>query len=385
MRIDIKTQEECCGCTACANICPTKAITMQKDSLGFYYPKIEDKLCINCGACTKHCQFHSDYNRYDNYNVPVIYGGRLRDTKALSQCQSGGASEALIKAFLSFPGIVYGVALEKDNIHVVHKRATNINNCKQFRGSKYVQSDLTNIFNNVKEDLKNGERVLFFGTGCQVAGLKAYLPVYLHKNLTCIDIVCHASPSPALWESYIQFISNKYGDTVEHADFRDKSYGWFSFNESFILKHKKGKIKRGSFIFLFFKHLSVRKSCANCPYTNINRVGDITIGDFWGWKKFHSEWNDDKGVSLCMINSNKGERLFSETKDYFIAIESRIEECLQPQLMHPCKLHPKRDEFEKDFSEHGFLYVAKKYGDLSLLERIKKILRPIYNKFKRKK
>lgn len=236
--IKIIRPEDCCGCTACASVCIHDAISMESDGLGFFYPKVDETKCVKCGICEKICQFHEEYDRYDNYETPVVYGGRHRDVDELSRSQSGACSFSLISKFLEKKGIVYGVSFTK-NFHVVHKRAETINDCEGFRGSKYVQSDLRGIFRLIKEDLKNGQRVLFIGTGCQVSGLKSYLPNNYHKNLFVIDIVCHAVPSPAVWEAYVNYLQKKRGKKIVKAYFRNKKYGWHSHIETFIFEDGK--------------------------------------------------------------------------------------------------------------------------------------------------
>ena len=206
--IKIVEKKDCCGCTACASICPHNSITMKPDVMGFLYPVVDMTSCVECGLCEKVCQFHDDYKRYGNYNVPEVYGCRHKDLEELSHSQSGAAAWAITQTFLESPGVVYGVGYESVT-HIVHKRATSLDECQEFRGSKYVQSDLRGVFRQVKNDLKEGYRVLFFGTACQVSGLKSYIPVSLHERLFIVDIVCHATPSPAFWKSYVEYMQCK--------------------------------------------------------------------------------------------------------------------------------------------------------------------------------
>lgn len=379
MNIGNKSKHNCSGCTVCALMCPHKAITMAPDKLGFFYPVINYDCCTDCGLCTKICQFSVNYKTLDIYNTPVVYGARVKDNKLLSSCQSGGIATVLSTSFVRNGGVIYGVCFD-ENFHVIHDRADNIEEIAKFRGSKYVQSDLRDSFKRVKDDLVSGKNVLFIGTACQVAGLKAYIPVRLQEHLFVVDILCHASPSPALWDSYIQYIKEKEKADIVSVNMRDKSYGWRSFHETYELSDGR-RIKKDSYIYLFFKHLSIRKSCEECPFTNHKRVGDITISDFWGWSTFHPEWNDNKGISMIMINSDKGKVLFDSIKEDILFIESNENEIdtLQPQLSRPSSPNPLRDLFEEDYYEKGFYYVSKKYGDDNWKEHLKKILRPIYN------
>lgn len=365
--INIKDKKDCCGCTACASICAHHAILMEPDSLGFYYPKVDESLCVNCSLCDNVCQFKTNYKRFDNYDKPLVFGARHKELSQLSKSQSGALSFALIDKFLEKEGVVYGVAFSK-GFHVVHKRATTMDECEEFRGSKYVQSDLNGIFHSVKNDLKEGNRVLFFGTSCQIGGLRSYIPKKLHQKLLTVDIVCHATSSPRVWEEYIKWIEKKYNQKVQIAKFRNKRFGWRSCVETFLLSDYE--LERTTFRFFFyFNHLAIRKSCANCYYTNLNRIGDISLGDFWGWSKYHVEWNDNKGVSLVLVNSEKG-RIFYESLETVDSILSNTNECIQPQLLGPVNINPKHDIFVSDFAKYGFEYCGRKYGDLSLRYKI---------------
>ena len=377
--VNIEDKYNCCGCTACASICAHDAITMTPDSLGFLYPKVNPELCVNCGLCDKVCQFHNNYNRYDNYDSPLAYQFRLSQDEQLKKSQSGGAFFAIADKFIADGGVVYGAAFT-DTWRVTHQKANENITLSALRMSKYVQSDLRGVFRQIKNELKNGDRVLFSGTACQVAGLKAYIPKLLRKNLFCIDIVCHGVPSPKIWEDYLAYLQKTRGSQIVKACFRNKRFGWHGARESFLFENGKEEFRRTS-NYLYFSGLSMRESCSNCHYTNLKRVGDITVGDQWGIPK-DSPYEDDKGLSLILINSDKGKQLFenSELKAEGISLK----DCMQPQLREPSKLHPDHKRFVYHYETKGFLYVAKKYGDLGwrykrkcLIESIKDIIRPL--------
>lgn len=358
--IKIVEKKDCCGCTACASICPHNSITMKPDVMGFLYPVVDMTSCVECGLCEKVCQFHDDYKRYGNYNVPEVYGCRHKDPEELSHSQSGAAAWAITQTFLESPGVVYGVGYESVT-HIVHKRATSLDECQEFRGSKYVQSDLRGVFRQVKNDLKEGYRVLFFGTACQVSGLKSYIPVSLHERLFIVDIVCHATPSPAFWKSYVEYMQCKYKSEIVKVDFRDQVFGWHSHEESFYFANGK-KVSSHIFRTLFYDHLIIRDSCLNCPFTNLKRISDITLSDFWGWEKHYQEWHDNKGVSLFLINSDKGRLLYQQSQIYLSFIRSDMEKCLQPQLQHPAEEPHDFYSIPQLFKKDGFIGVARKYG-----------------------
>jgi len=353
---------------------------MIPDSLGFLYPKANTELCVDCGICDKVCQFHDNYKRYDNYDMPEAYQFRLLQDEQLMKSQSGGAFFAIAEKFMADGGVVYGAAFT-ETWRVTHQRANKIKELYALRMSKYVQSDMQGVFIQVRDDLKNGVKVLFSGTSCQVAGVKSYISGRLHENLFCIDIICHGVPSPKIWEDYLAYLQKTRMSKIVKVCFRDKRFGWHGARESFLFENGKEEFRRTN-NYLYFSGLSVRESCSLCHYTNFKRVGDITVGDQWGIPK-DSPYNDEKGLSLILINSDKGKKLFENAKLRAECIS--IQECIQPQLKQPPKLHPARKNFIRDYEANGFLYVAKKYGDMgwrykqdiairSLKDSLKKLL-----------
>ena len=369
IRIDNKSN--CCGCTACESICTHNAITMQPDALGFLYPIVDADKCVECGLCEKTCQFNSCYKRYDNYDEPSVYALRHKEQEQLMRSQSGGTFFGIAQHVLNKGGIIYGAAFN-NSWRVTHQKATNPEELEKLRMSKYVQSDIRGVFKQVKEDLKNGNTILFSGTACQIAGLKASIPSRLHQNLICTDIICHGVPSPKVWEDYIKYLETRYKSKIVRACFRDKRFGWHGAKETFKFANGK-EVARYTSNMLYFTGKSMRESCANCKFTNLKRIGDITIGDFWGIPKDSPYEKDKKGVSLVLINSDKGKKLFELIRGEYIVEPSNTTDCLQPQLQYPSKMSPLHNNFVKDYSKHGFLYVAKKYGDISFKFKIKYI------------
>lgn len=234
--IKITDPKDCCGCTACASICAHDAITMEPDTLGFLYPKVDESKCVDCGLCDKVCQFNDNYDRSLNLEKPIAYAARHKDINEVMKSRSGAAFVAISDYILEQGGVIYGAGY-KDHFRVAHKRATTKEERDEFRGSKYVQSDLTGVFRQVKEDLKNGLTVLFSGTPCQTSGLNAYVGKRLRENLILVDIICHGVPGPFLWRDYIAYLERKQGDQIVTVNFRDKElYGWKAHKESYIFK-----------------------------------------------------------------------------------------------------------------------------------------------------
>lgn len=359
--IKINNPADCCGCTACASICAHDAITMKPDALGFLYPEVDKDKCVDCGLCEKVCAFNDHYDTSMNLEKPLAYGARHKDMNEVETSRSGAAFIAISDYILEQGGVVYGAGYT-DHFRVVHKRATTKEERDEFKGSKYVQSDMTGVFRQVKQDLRDGLTVLFSGTPCQTSGLNSYVGKRLRENLFLVDIVCHGVPSPYMWRDYIAYLEKKQGSPIVWVNFRDKQkYGWAAHHETFKFKNGGGKM---SFTYLFYKHVMFRKSCGICHFANTNRPSDITIADFWGWEKTDKHFNsDDKGCSLVLINTDKGRKLFEAVKNRMDIVSAELENCIQPNMIHSSEIHPKRDLFEKDYTQRGFKYVYFKYGE----------------------
>lgn len=364
--IQINDPKQCCGCSACANICPHRAITMQPDALGFLYPIIDKEKCIDCGVCEKVCSFNDHYDISNNLTHPVAFGARHHDIREVETSRSGAAFIAISDWVLSQGGVVYGASFS-NHFHVIHKRATTPTERNEFKGSKYVQSELGDIFQQVKADLKKGLIVLFSGTPCQTAGLNSYIGNKLRTNLYLIDIVCHGVPSPKIWEDYLSFLEKKENDSISCVNFRDKEHcGWKAHTESFRFTKQNDKTVIVSlYTHLFYQHIMFRQSCSICHFSNIQRPSDITIADFWGWEKTAPEINkDDKGVSLILCNTNKGLSVIDNIKKDMYIIPIQAGNYMQPNLIHPTRMHPLRNRFERDYKKYGFTHTLKKYGFL---------------------
>lgn len=379
--INITNKADCCGCTACASICPHKAITMKPDSLGFLYPEVDTDKCTDCGLCEKVCSFNPNYDKSLNFDKPEAYGARHKDIKEVETSRSGAAFIAISDWILEQGGVVYGVGY-KDHFRVVHKRAVTKEQRNEFKGSKYVQSDLGDIYLQVKKDLRDGKIVLFSGTPCQTSGLNSFIGEKFRQNLYLVDIVCHGVPSPNIWRDYINYYEKKYKRRIVSVDFRDKKeYGWRSHKETFILENgKKISPKYHPYSALFGNTIMYRKSCGNCHFCNTIRPSDITIADFWGYEKTNPEINkDDKGVSLMLINTEKGKIFFQMIRSELNIFKVSLDNCIQPNLSKSTVLNPNSNEFETLYSRFGIKYIIKKYVNPSIKKRVLDIVRNIIN------
>lgn len=381
---NLKTGKECCGCTACESICAHDAISMKPDSLGFLYPIVDISKCVECGLCEKVCSFSDEYKTPDIFLNPIPYGVRLRDINEVMKSRSGGAFVAFSDWVLEKGGVVYGAGY-KDHFVVAHKRADSKEGRDEFRGSKYVQSDLTGIFKQVRTDLIQGLWVMFSGTPCQISGLQSFLPDKLKDRLISIDIVCHGVPSPKIWQDYLNYIEHKEKKHVIGVDFRDKKrYGWKAHKETFTLIEPLTTTTTTTYTYVFYQHVMQRPSCGECHFCNLRRPGDLTLADFWGWERTGNKINeDDKGLSLVLVNTPKGKVVFDSVKNHFNMFEPVIEDCMQGHLKEPTKPNPHDKQFQKDYERKGFEYVLRKYGNITWKYRIKRIASKIKNDLKR--
>lgn len=296
----------------------------------------------------------------------LVFAVKHKDELTRAKSRSGGVFTAISDLFLN-GGVVYGCVLDNDfNAH--HIRVEDKSGRDKMRGSKYIQSQMRDCFKQVKKDLDEGREVLFSGTSCQVAGLRCYLQKD-YSNLLCIDIVCHGVPSSKVWHKYLDWISK--GKKVTEVDFRNKTdFGW----EAHVETIKMGNEKVDSEVFktLFYGHNVLRPSCYECPYKSIHHPGDISIADYWGIDNAAPGFNDNKGVSLVLVNTEKGQEYFEKAKNDVEWRETRIEDSMQPPLKAPFPKPKEREQFWKDFESKDFSYIVKKYGTIkkpSLLRR----------------
>lgn len=372
--IQITDKSNCCGCTACVSICAHGAIAMQPDVLGFLYPIVDVSRCTDCGLCEKVCSFHPNYDKSLNLPTPDVYATRHKKIEEIENSRSGAMFVAVSDWILSQGGTVYGAGYT-DHFRVVHKRAATSQERDEFRGSKYVQSDLNDVFLRVANDLKKGLVVLFTGTPCQTSGLRSFLGLkrISTARLYLVDLVCHGVPSPYYWRDYLAYIEKKKGKRVLAVNFRDKSkLGWVAHKESF--RFDDGVTYTYTYTYTFYQHIMFRRSCGKCHFTNFQRPSDLTIADFWGWEKVDTSFNaDNKGVNLVLVNTAKGQELFNSVKNKINYIQTDITKCLQPNLQYPSEIHPLRESFEEDYQKHGFVYVAQKYGDLGWRYKMRRL------------
>ena len=313
--IKISDKEECCGCTACMSICPVDAIEMVADNEGFLYPKVDKKKCIDCGKCKKACPIINK-QVFSSFE-PKAYLFQNKNEQIRNDSTSGGFYSAIGNYVIEQNGVVYGAAFNTE-WKVVHQRATQKNELSKFRKSKYVQSDLKDIFRSVKNDLESNILVLFSGTPCQVAGLNSFLGKK-YDNLIMVDIMCHSVPSPKFFEKYKKHILNKLNaDKISDINFRDKSKYGYKYS-MMTIKTNNGTYSQGidtdPYLRAFFSDYSVRPSCYRCSFKTMKRVSDFTIWDCFNINEIEKSFDDDKGTTRVLIQSIKGEKIFDKLFD----------------------------------------------------------------------
>lgn len=367
---DICNPSECTGCMACVNSCAHHAISIVKDEEGFDRPQIDESLCVDCGLCQKTCPI----NNHPIVNEPQgVYSGWSADEAVRTSSSSGGAFTEIARPILEEGGVVFGCALD-EKLQAYHTYVKTMDElADKLRGSKYVQSRIGNSYVQAKEFLKQGRKVLFSGTPCQIAGLKNFLRKD-YENLTTVDLICHGVPSPMIFEDYKQYMQEHEKMELMDIKFRCKKSSWIFFNMTLIghveksgaLKTYYGRYYEDPYIRGFLKDVFLRPSCHQCHFTSTKRCSDFTIADWWGYQRFKGENRDfeRKGVSLLFCNTEKSKRLFKDNiSKRFIYHIRTIGEALKtnPSLTHPYMNTEQRKAFWDEYFKHGFLYVKDNY------------------------
>lgn len=322
---EICEKDYCTGCTACAAACSKGAISIVSDSEGFLYPEVDETLCINCGLCKKTCPV-SNYTIEDNTPIKV-YAAINKDERILNDSSSGGAFPACANYFYQNGGGVVAAAFD-ERLQLKHIVSFDKRHLSRFQGSKYVQSSIQNVYNDVMVAIKQKKPILFVGTPCQVAGINAVIGN--NEYLYTIDLVCHGVPSPLLFNKYLQQI--RCDDKNQYVDFWFRSKinsAYFQHSYKRINKRiQKIPFKKHSFICAYLKGWLHRESCYRCPFASIPRQGDCTISDFWGiiGRKVSFDRTFDNGISMIMVNTLKGQSLFEQIKDQFYYEEKTLDE-----------------------------------------------------------
>ena len=375
--IDIKEKCTCCGCGACSQVCPMHCIEMMPDKEGFLYPVVDDNSCINCGLCEKVCPELVD-NAIDAA-LQDAWGVVTKNKQILLNSSSGGAFTELSLQVLEKGGCVFGASFSDDFKRVRHIMVESIEELHKLQGSKYVQSESGKCFQEVKAQLKKGREVLFSGTPCQIAGLKGYLNAD-YENLLLVDVICHGTPSPQLWESYLNCIEKKNTRKVRYVNFRYKKNECHQLNIGGVSQRRKiyyRSFRDAPYMKIYLKNYCLRESCYACKFKGNKTVSDITIGDFWGVQNIEPDMDNEQGVSLVIVHTQKGKNILQTVSEKIKNRHTEYEEALifNPSLGNSVKRPMERDSFYDELSTYGWKWIEKKYANMKILGRIKKLVK----------
>lgn len=391
---NLAENKKCTGCSACMNACTHNAIKMRQDQEGFLYPNIECSSCTDCGLCEKVCPVLNP-NPSKNLTKPKVFAMWSEQDRMKSS--SGGAFSAFARVIISKGGKVFGAAFD-GHLNLRHMGISTENELCKLRGSKYIQSDVAETFKGVKDILQEGLPVLYSGTPCQIAGLKAYLR-RPYGNLLTVDLVCHGVPSSMVFKSYLSKLqSKKKLCTIESFEFRNLN-GW-GISASVKTDGKSYHLYGASNLYMeaFNANALFREACYECPFATFPRQGDCSIGDFWGIGRYGMPFKHDvmKGVSLVLVNNERGESVMREIRNSFVE-ERSLEETLKENrnISRPSKRNPYRNDVIIDFLDEKMSLSAidRKYHivDKSLKGTVKMytsklglsgIVKRIYNKYR---
>jgi len=397
--IEIKDKKDCCGCSACVQKCPKQCISLKEDNEGFLYPEVDKSICIDCGLCEKVCPV---LHQCEPRKPLKVYAAKNLDEEIRRQSSSGGVFTLLAEQIIQEGGVVFGARFD-ENWEVKHDYTETIEGLAAFRGSKYVQSRMGDNYRKAEDFLKQGRKVLFSGTPCQIAGLKRFLRKE-YDNLLAIDFVCHGVPSPGVWRQYLKETVARMCDKnsvstdpiskenahVESISFRDKSSGWKKFSFTLTLSttsrsgakntvslcevHSKNIYMRG-----FLANLYLRPSCYTCVAKSGKSCSEIAIADFWKIEEIDSSMDDDKGTSLVLIYTQKGMETFNVRKNSIK--EKSYKEALlgNSSIEKSVQKNEYVSKFWDCFSWTGFADLDWINNDMTptLLFRIKRIIKKI--------
>lgn len=365
------------------------------DEYGFKYPKIDKGKCIECGACMRVCAFQNVIEK--NEPLQVIAAAR-KDENKIMKSASGGIFAVFAEYFLSIGGIVYGSALVNENDTLVPKHIgiNSLENLDKLLGSKYVQSDIGNVYKEIRTLLNDKKQILFSGTPCQVAGLKAFLGKE-YDNLFTIDIICHGVPNAEFFKGYLEILEKKFNGKILDFKFRDKKDGWGPYILSAdILKQNKLQKERkyiyldeSTYASMFLYTDILRLNCYKCKYTNKHRTGDITIGDYWGVEKENPYLlkenggviDKHNGISVIIVNTDKGKIWLNRCSDELYLYSSTFEQAAKfnMQLQHPSLYGTFRERIMDLYKKEGYEAVDNFYYNNVLKKVIIKEKKKIYS------
>lgn len=355
--------EKCTGCGACVQRCPKQCISWTEREFGFRYPQIDKDACVNCGQCEKVCPIDKALEVSAEQKA---YAAVHKDDEVLAKSTSGGAFTAIADAVFAQGGIVYGAAM-LDGMQVKHIRTSGKDDFEGLRSSKYLQSDTGTTYQMVEQDLKQGKTVLYSGTPCQIDGLKNFLGKD-YENLYTVDIVCHGVGSQAYFDKYMDYARERYGK-IKALRFRSKEYAGWSCGGGVVVVDSSDCLKKipyrdfDNYYYSYFLSGDIyRKSCYSCKYANTNRVGDFTLGDYWGVEALNLPLQTENGCSLLLVNNRHAMQLLDEIES-LDRVETTVEQAAHcnKQLNAPSKLMDSRQNRIGEYESMSGQQIQKEY------------------------
>lgn len=374
--INIENKENCTSCFACYNICPVKAIEMVENSEGFKYPKVNRDKCIKCGLCDRICPVINNKNKEGNSEKPKVIAAYTKDNFIRLDSTSGGAFSEIAKKVYKRNGYVCGAIYNKE-WGVEHLISNDIKDLENLRSSKYLQSDINDIFSQIKKLLENGKEILICGSPCQIAGLTNFLQKD-YPNLYTLDFICRGMNSPKIFKGYVKYLEDKYKSKAKRIKFKHKIHGWHNFSTKIDFENGKSYIggryedsyMRGYLKFNAF----MRPSCYKCKFKGLPRRADITLADFWGIERINPKMDQNKGTSMIYINSEKGQRIFDEIKENIIYEEIPSEEAFKENISmkESVEMTKERKGVFENIDKLSYKELSDKYfPEPSMVQRIK--------------
>ena len=365
--IDKLEKKKCTGCSACYNICPTKAIYMKKNKGDFLFPEIDYDKCIKCNLCEKICPSMTRQSCLeDRYENPIVKAAWSNDEDIRINSTSGGLFTELAKGFLKSNGYIVG-AVYNNEFLVEHYITNKEKDLILLRQSKYVQSDKKDVFSQIKRLLDKKELVLFVGAPCEVMGLYSFL-VKSYENLYTIDFLCLGTNSPKVYRKFLDMLEDKYNSKIKNVWFKNKEYGWNLFSTRVSFKNGKVYLKDRRKDYFMRGYIGknkfyIRKCCTDCLYKGFPRIADISLGDFWGLGKKYPELDQDKGTSVVLINSSKGAFLYNKILNRISSYDKELKEVLPGNfaLLNSPKLDERVEQFFIDLDIIPFDKLIDKY------------------------
>lgn len=366
MRIDKIEGLKCVGCLACADVCNLNAIKKSEDSFGFVLPFVDESICVNCGKCVSVCPA---VNSVKKDQQQTLYATYSKNAEVVKKASSGGVFSLLANYFIEKGYLVCGAAFN-DKLELYHKIISTKQEIDPLCKSKYLQSNTCGVFTEIKKLLVDNKKVFFVGTPCQVSALNNFLTEKEKQNLFTADFICHGVPSQKVFSEYIKTLEEKHSAKVVDFSFRVKDNKYkhangFSYK---ILKGDKQKVINGIYtqsgFYNAFKDYKIsRESCYDCKYTTLNRVSDITLGDFWGIEKYQFKANTDKGVSMLLLNSLNGQKVFDEIREFTVCKQFPVEYGVESNycLTNTTKKPKKYTEIMDSLKINGYAKTEKMY------------------------